>query len=63
MLLAKQASIEDSKDTFLRSWSRLADELEESEAFLKTVSEIEVKSPTDLPLKAQRTSRRSRRPR
>ena len=45
MLLAKQASTEESKQTFLslsKSWTRLACELEDAEIFLKAISEIEV---------------------
>jgi hypothetical protein len=48
MLLAKQASTEESKQTFLRlskSWTRLAAELQDAETFLKTISEIEVSNP------------------
>jgi hypothetical protein len=48
MLLAKRASTEESKQTFLglsRSWTRLAAELADAEAFLKAISEIEVTDP------------------
>jgi hypothetical protein len=46
MLLAKEASTEQSKKTFLdlaQSWTRLASELEDAEALLKTLSEIDLK--------------------
>ena len=48
MLLARQASTEESKQTFLslsQSWTRLAAELEDAETFLKAISEIEVSNP------------------
>src|SRR5262245_43112901 len=64
MLLAKQASTEESQQTFLslsQSWTRLATELEDAEAFLKDISEIEVSrspqaknlSPSDGPAKGR----------
>jgi hypothetical protein len=51
MLLAKQASTEESKQTFLspsQSWTRLAAELEDAGTFLKAISEIEVKEPVEI---------------
>jgi hypothetical protein len=51
MLLAKQATREESTQTFLhlsRSWTRLATELEDAQALLKSLSEIEIKQPPSL---------------
>jgi hypothetical protein len=50
-LLAKQASTEASKQTFLslsKSWTRLAAELQDAGALLKALSEIEVEPPADV---------------
>jgi hypothetical protein len=51
MLLAKEATTEQSKQTFLnlaQSWTRLAAELEDADALLKTLSEIEnLKDPPE----------------
>jgi hypothetical protein len=46
MLLAKDATTEESKQAFLnlaQSWTRLAAELEDSEALLKTLTEVDLK--------------------
>lgn len=46
MLLAKDATTEDAKRTFFtlaQSWTRLAAELDDSEAFLKTLTEVDLK--------------------
>jgi hypothetical protein len=68
MLLAKQATSEESKQTFLhlsRSWTRLVTELEDAQAFLKSLSEIKIKQPPSLedvvPLPKSKPERRRRR--
>jgi hypothetical protein len=46
MLLAKEATTEQSKQIFLnlaQSWTKLAAELEDGEALLSTLNEIELK--------------------
>jgi hypothetical protein len=47
MLLAKEATTEQSKQTFLtlaHSWTRLAAELEDANALLNALSEIDLKN-------------------
>src|SRR5262249_10177459 len=68
-LLAKQASTEESKQTFLnlsKSWTTLANELEDAETFLKAISEIEVSNPppgkNNFPPKGQGKRRARRQP-
>jgi hypothetical protein len=51
VLLAKEAATEQSKQMFLslaQSWTSLAAELEDTEALLKTLSEIDLKNAGEL---------------
>jgi hypothetical protein len=51
VLLAKEAATEQSKQMFLslaQSWTSLAAELEDTEALLKTLSEIDLKDAGEL---------------
>ena len=55
LLLAKEATTEQAKKRFLelaQAWTKLAAELEDTEALLKTLGEIDLKDvpePEDLP--------------